>query len=247
MTDGGVLVETALDKLVILVVEDNERLRSFVAGALKKADYAVREAGDGKAAREILKKEFLNLVLLDLNLGDSNGIEILRMIRRQDEELPVIIISSDQSHNSKVDGFDVGCDDYITKPFYVDELLGRVRRILKRARPRTNGMRILDETIESGPFSVDVGSLAVHKNGRPIEMRKKLFELFLFFMRHPDTLLTNEALFDRAWDIREGVNVNSLYVHIRQLRELIEDDPAKPMHIVTVRGAGYMYHPLAVR
>ncbi len=230
-----------MDNRTILVVEDNDRLRRYIRGTLEKVGFRVREAESGKTAYAILRSEFLDLVLLDLRLGDVDGLEILKTIRRQDEQLPVIIVSSVDDRDVKVDGFEVGCDDYVTKPFYAEELLGRVRRLLRRARPRPEGDRIVPETIASGPFTLDVSSLSVHKNGVPIQMRKKLFELFLFFVRHPDMVLTKEALFDRAWDARDGMNENSLYVHIRQLRLLIEDDPATPHFIRTVRSAGFLY------
>lgn len=225
----------------ILVVEDNERLRRFMCNALEKAGYTVFRASSAPEAFKILKEEFLDLVLLDLMLGDSNGIEILKTVRRQDEDMPVMIVSSVQDQETKVDGFALGCDDFVTKPFYIDELLGRIKRILKRARPRLSEGILSSDTIESGPFVLNIQNCSVVKKGQPLPLRKKLFELFLFFVRHPGMVLSNEVLFDRAWDSRDGLNSNSLYVHIRQLRKIIEDDAESPYHIKTVRGVGYVY------
>ena len=232
-----------MDRHSILVVEDNDRLRRFIISNLTKAGYTVFEAESGKAAYTVLKEQYLDLILLDLRLGDLDGIEILKTIRRQDEDLPVIIVSSIVDQGVKLDGFEIGCDDYITKPFYIEELLGRVRRLLKRTRSHSGSNAGITERILSGPFNLDVKTLGVTKDGSPISMRRKLFDLFLFFVRHPDTILSNEALFDRAWDSREGMNENSLYVHIRQLRTLIEEDPSEPRFIKTVRNAGYIYSP----
>lgn len=225
----------------ILVIEDNDRLRRFMASNLGKTGYQVYEAESGKSAYNILKSSFIDLVLLDLQLGDINGIEILQTIRRQDENLPVIIVSSVNNQDTKINSFDIGCDDYIIKPFYVDELLGRVKRMLKRTRPGILPQKPVADRITSGPFELNINNLSVAKNGKILILRKKLFNLLLFFIRHPETVLSNEQLFDRAWDAQEDMNENSIYVHIRELRKLIEDNPAKPRFIKTVRSAGYIY------
>ncbi|MBU0927178.1 MAG: response regulator transcription factor [Spirochaetes bacterium] len=228
-----------MESSTILVVEDNDRLRRFMASSLRKAGYEALEAGSAEQAHARLKDSCLDLVLLDLRLGTSDGMGVLRTIRRQDEDLPVMIVSSMDDQDTKLGGFDVGCDDYITKPFYIEELLGRVRRLLKRARPRSG--RAIVERLTSGPFEFDIASMSVAKDGRPLQMRRKLFDLLLFFARHPDQVLSNEALYDRAWDSRGEISDNSIYVHIRQLRALIEEDPSSPRYIRTVRNAGYVY------
>lgn len=231
-----------MDKSTILVVEDNGRLRRFVSSNLKKNGYNVLEADSGKAAFEILKKSVPDLILLDLRLGDSNGIDILKTIRRQDE-LPVIIVSSIDSQNTKIDGFNIGCDDYITKPFYIEELLVRVKRLLERTEESKTQNNHIQETITSGPFTININSLSIYKNGKPIIMRKKLFEIFLFFVQNPEMIISYELLFNRIWGASESSRESSLYVHIRNLRSLIEDDPSKPKHIKTVKNSGYIYTP----
>lgn len=225
----------------ILVVEDDDRLRRFVRSNLEKAGYSVEEAPSGKAALALLKERFLDLVLLDIRLGDMSGIEILKTIRRQDEALPVILVSSISDQEIKLNGLSIGCDDYVTKPFYIEELLLRVARVLARARLRPSGSLIATSPIVCGPFEIDVGSFSVKKRGSPVIMRKKLFDLFLFFVRHPDTVLSAGSLFGGAWIDSEETNENSLYVNIRELRKLVEDDPAKPCFIRTIRNAGYLF------
>ncbi len=227
----------------ILVVEDSSKLRTYIASNLHNAGYEVEEASSGQEAFDILKNGCIDLVLLDLNLGDMNGMDLLKTVRRQDELLPVIIVSSITSHDSKLTGFSTGCDDYITKPFYVDELLARIRRMLEKAALTNRRAVPLDETISSGPFMINVGTMEVTKNGEPIILRNKLFSLFLHFLRNPGIVLSNAVLFSQVWDPSEEVNENSLYVHIRQLRSIIEDNPDKPSYITTVRNAGYRYTP----
>lgn len=227
----------------ILVVEDSSKLRAYIASNLTNAGYEVIEAASGQEAFDILKKGYVDLILLDLNLGDMNGMDILKTVRRQDALLPVIIVSSVTNHDSKLAGFSTGCDDYITKPFYVDELLARIQRMLEKAAITNRPAAPLDETIHSGPFTINVGTMEVTKNGVPLILRNKLFSLFLHFVRNPGIVLSNSVLFSQVWDPSDEVNENSLYVHIRQLRSLIEDTPDKPSHIQTVRNAGYRYSP----
>ncbi|MFP4384957.1 MAG: response regulator transcription factor [Spirochaetia bacterium] len=225
----------------ILVVEDNNRLRKLVVTALGEEGYNVFEADSGKRAYGLLKQEYLDMVLLDIRLGDLSGIDILRTIRRQDENLPVIIISSINDRHVKVDGFDIGCDDYITKPFYIDEMLSRVKRLLKRSKKVNGSKTVITNRITSGPFELDFETFTVFKNRNPVPMRKKLFDLLYYFIDHQDIVLSNETIFTQVWEDGEDMNENSLYVHIRHLRKLIEDDPSKPKYIQTVRKLGYKY------
>ena len=232
-----------MDGRTILVVEDNGRLRRFVASNLEKEGFSVLEAESGKAAFSILKNNTPDLILLDLRLGDYDGIEILKTIRRQDD-IPVIIVSSIDNQNIKLDGFDLGCDDYITKPFYIDELIARVNRLLKRVEGRYTPRVTISERITSGPFIIDVNTQTVEKNNTPIKMRKKLFDLFLFFVKNPDIIITFDQLFDRLWTEESNFSESSLYVHIRHLRSLIEENPSKPKYIRTVKNSGYVYSPV---
>jgi len=234
---------TTINGRRILVVEDSDRLRAFIVENLERTGYECVQAASVKDAFAALRSKSMDLVLLDLNLPDSSGTDVLRTIRRQDDQLPVIIVSSVTEQRVKIEEFGWGCDDYITKPFYVDELLVRVERSLKRVSKSRRGAVPLREVIESGPFTLDVTAQTVSKDGEQIPVRKKLFDLLLFFARNPDVVLSPELLHERAWDPLERVNENSLYVHISQLRSAIEEDPAHPKFLKTVRNVGYLYSP----
>lgn len=233
----------------ILIVEDYEPIRSFIASTFKDAGHSVTEAATGREAYACLRSRLYDLVLLDLKLDDVDGMEILKTIRRQDESTPVMIVSSTQDLDTKVCGFEIGCDDYVTKPFHSAELVGRARRLLRRAKrqrstPASEGSRQpVQDQIETGPFSLDMRSFRVLKNGKPLEMRKKVFDLFLHFVKNPNVVLSKEILHRQAWPFEDEVNENSLYVHIHRLRSLIEDDPSSPVYLKTVRGVGFRFTP----
>ena len=226
----------------ILVVEDNAPIRAFIARALEDGGFTVDQAEDESTAFSRLRRDCFDLVLLDLRLGDDDGMEILKTIRRQDDDLPVIIVSSVQDIKTKVGGFQTGCDDYITKPFQAEELLWRIRRLLRRSVRESCG-ELIRQQLEAGPFMLDITTLQAYRNGVLLEMRKKLFDLLLFLAQNPETVLSKEIIHQRVWDYRDDLNENSLYVHIHQLRTLIEDDPTRPRYIRTVRGMGFSFHP----
>lgn len=230
-----------MDKASVLVIEDVAQLRNFIVGTLEKAGYAVEAAGSASAGHAALRTGMFDLVLLDLKLGDGNGLDILRAVRRHETDLPVIIVSSLEDLSTKVESFDLGCDDYVTKPFYAEELLARMRRILKRTAGRPRARLPQSDIVASGPFTLNTGAMTVRKGGVDIPMRRKLFELFHIFACHPDTVLSAAALESFGWAVEGGDN--SLYVYVRLLRSLVEDDPDRPCFITTVRRSGYRYSP----
>lgn len=232
-----------MEKACILVVEDNTHLRNFIAKNLIKSGYKVLESATLKTAYTNLNKHLIDLVLLDLQLDKNDGMEILTIIRRQNEQLPVIIVSSNTQLDTKIQGFQIGCDDYITKPFYIEELLSRVKRILQRTISLKSTKKRISKEICSGPFVLNTQDYTLKKNGNIIPLRKKLFDLMLFFVQNPKSVLSKENLFDQGWDSFSEMNANSLYVHINELRYLIEDDKSKPVYIKNIRNVGYYYSP----
>ncbi|SIQ08664.1 two-component system, OmpR family, alkaline phosphatase synthesis response regulator PhoP/two-component system, OmpR family, response regulator RegX3 [Alkalispirochaeta americana] len=226
----------------ILVIEDNDPVRTFIARTLEEDGFAVEQAPDCSVAFSKLRHDCYDLVLLDLKLGDGDGMDILKTIRRQDETLPVIIVSSLQDINTKVGGFEIGCDDYITKPFQAAELIWRIRRLLRRSS-RQGCRDLIHQQLRAGPFFLDIKEVCAYRDGKPLRMRRKLFDILLFMAQNPDVVLTKEAIHERVWDSREDLNENSLYVHIHQLRTIIEDNPSHPKYLKTVRGLGFSFHP----
>lgn len=229
----------------ILIVEDNERLNNFIASQLAKNGYETVQTFNGSQAFEELKENCFDLVVLDIMLGDTNGLDILKSIRSQDKTLPVMIISSIADDETKINGFRIGCDDYLTKPFYTNDMMMRIKRMLERRE--LEGMMhstVVSQSVNCGPFEADTAALTIKKNGVIIPVRKKYFDMMLYFMRHPNIVIPFKTLFDHVWD-KEVTDISSvesnLYVNIRNLRMLIEDDPANPKFIVSVRHVGYTF------
>lgn len=214
-----------------------------MGNTLEKAGYNVTYAASGESAFSRLRYDSFDLILLDLFLGDTHGMEILKLIRRQNDALPVIIVSSCTDLDVKVNGFEIGCDDYLTKPFFAEELLSRVKRQLKRVETfkREAASERIIENIDLPPFRFNIRSCEVFKNGEPIPMRRKLFDLFLLFAQNPNQTLPKETILANCWNDSEDATTNTLYVHINQLRGLIESDQNSPRYIQTIRGVGFRF------
>lgn len=236
-------VSEETDTECVLVVEDDAAIRRMIVDSLQLTGVVIEEAPDGKTAFRKLRDGFYDLVLLDLKLSDVNGMEILRTIRRHDEFMPVIVVSSTQDVDTKVGGFEAGCDDYVTKPFHPSELVGRVNRILRRCRrcSISDGPErpTIDDYIVAGPFSLNLQEHQVYKEDRPIPMRKKLFDLMYLLCQNANTVVSQATLIERLWENQTDYDKNTVYVHIHQLRTLIEEDPSHPRYIQTVRGLGF--------
>ena len=226
--------------LNVLIAEDLEYLRSYVSKILQKEGYRTLEASSGEACLKILGENSIDLILLDLNLGDMDGREIIRILRRQYNDIPIMVVSNFTEIDIKVKAFDLGCDDYLTKPFYKKELLARIRRLCARTSPSSESKPAVAK-LELGPFLVDYANFRVFKNGTEINMNRKLLDLFTYFVSHPEQVLTRELILDNIWKGQDFPSENSLTVHIHMLRDLIEDDPKKPEYLKTKRGAGYIF------
>ncbi|MBI9101687.1 MAG: response regulator transcription factor [Spirochaetales bacterium] len=225
----------------ILVAEDHDYLRNYIKKILVKENYQVSDAASGKEALTILKDEEIDLILLDLDLGDMTGTEIIKLLRRQNNTTPIIVISSFEQIDSKVNAFDLGCDDYITKPFYKEELLARIRRLSKRVnfiQSSTNNK--VHEDISLGPFKVDYKSCTVFRNDKPLTLNRKLFDIMAFFIENNNQIITKDQLLSRFWSDQSFPSENTLSVHIHMLREQMETNPRNPEFLLTMRGKGYM-------
>lgn len=235
------------EKEIIMIVEDSEPLNNFIAKNLAAQGFDVIQCFNAKEAFKKLSKNFVSLVILDLNLGDGiGGMKVLRSIRLQDRILPVMIVSSINTDKSKVEGFREGCDDYIAKPFYIEELILRVKRMLEKYLLIGFNKNTIETRYTNGIFELDLDALAVFKNGKKIPMRKKQFDMMLYFIRNPNKILPFESIYQNVWNEPipdEKTLESNIYVNIRALRNLIEDDRKNPRHIVSVSKCGYIFVP----
>ena len=233
------------EKKLILVIEDNERFNNFISAGLIKNGYNTMQAYNGKQAYDTLAHSLFDLIILDLNLGDVHGLSILKTIRMQNKLIPVMIISSISDDETKIEGFRIGCDDYLTKPFYISELLMRIRRMIERtaAAYRTASAPIIDE-ITYGPFEINMPLLTVKKNGKPLELTKKQFSIFLYLVKNKGRIISYRELYENVWEKIEEDDQkiqSNLYVHINNIRKQIQENPDEPVWIKSVRETGYVF------
>lgn len=216
----------------ILVIEDESSISDFLVRGLREEGYVVELASDGREGWFALKTGEWDLVLLDWWLPVEDGIQILGRFRQQDRKTPVIFLTARDAISNRVDGLDAGADDYLCKPFSFDELLARVRALLRR-QSSSDSIHLTYRDIE-----VDLVRQQATRGGHPLELTAREILLLIFFLRHPDRLLTRTRIYDSVWgEIYDGVS-NTLEVHIKELRRKLEAHGERV--IQTRRGQGYM-------
>lgn len=226
----------------ILVVDDEKDIVDLVAYNLEQeGGFSVIKAYDGKQAVERVNAEKPDLLILDLMMPGLPGMDVCRMIRRQEStaSLPIIMLTAKSDPIDKILGLEVGADDYIAKPFHVRELIARVRAVLRRSERQPE-----DDPPESFTFKglhMDSGSCRVTVDGRPVELSSREFKLLRFFIGHPGRVYSRDQLLDRVWGDESFVEPRTVDVHVSRLRAVIEPDPSKPRYILTVRGLGYRF------
>ncbi len=232
----------------ILVVEDEPILRDTIVYNLRADGYEVLTAGDGATALDTAQRSRPDLVLLDLMLPVLDGLEVCRQLRqRQDTtDVPILMLTARADETDKVVGLEMGADDYVTKPFSWRELRARVRALLRRAEPRPSGALAPGQRDEARIMSaedlrVDLDRREVVKGERMIEMPARLFDLLVYLMRHRGMVLTRDRLLEHVWGYDFAGDTRTVDVHIRWLREKVEEDPANPILVQTVRGVGYRF------
>jgi len=218
----------------VLIVEDDDRIRSSVRLALEDHGYRVLEATDGEAALELLQRDVPDVVLLDLMLPGMDGYECCRRIRRT-HDIPILIVSARVDSHDVVAGLEAGADDYIRKPFDLPELTARLRALRRRLRPGSD--KKTDLRAAGVVLAPDRGE--VHVDGESVHLTKTEFRLLHEFMQHPGRVFTREMLLERVWDYGYFGDPRIVDVHIGRLRTKIEKDTANPSRLVTVRGFGY--------
>jgi DNA-binding response OmpR family regulator len=220
----------------VLVVDDEPIVREVVARYLKREGYRTLEAADGDRARQLVEQEAPSLVVLDLMIPGTDGLALCRWIRSS-SRLPVIMLTARGEEADRIVGLEIGADDYVTKPFSPRELVARVRSVLRRAEPSLPpAERMTFDDLEVVPATREV-----RKGGRPLQLTAKEFDLLQFLASHPRHVFSRDQLMTRVWGYSTALDTGTVTVHIRRLREKIEDDPSHPRLLQTVWGVGYRF------
>ena len=222
----------------VLVVDDEPTLRDVVVRYLEREGFRALVAADGSEAETVLREQAPDLVILDLMLPGTDGLELCRRIRAR-SSLPVIMLTARGEETDRIVGLELGADDYVTKPFSPRELVARVRTILRRAAQPSES----SEVQQHGDLALDAASREVRKSGRPVKLTAKEFDLLWFLAAHPRRVFSREHLMASVWGYQAAFDTGTVTVHIRRLRAKIEDDAARPQHIETVWGVGYRFSP----
>jgi DNA-binding response OmpR family regulator len=222
----------------VLVVDDEHTIREVVVRYLEREGYRTLEAADGNRARELLEGDTPDLVVLDLMLPGTDGLELCRWIRSR-SQLPVIMLTARGEESDRIVGLELGADDYVTKPFSPRELAARVRTVLRRADPAVRK----NERLSFDGLVLDGQSREVTREDELVRLTAKEFDLLWFLASHPRRVFSRDDLMRRIWGYSAALDTGTLTVHVRRLREKLEDDPSRPRHIETVWGIGYRFSP----
>ena len=230
----------------ILLVDDEATIRDVVRRYLEIDGYRVIEAEDGAQALDLLRDQRPDLILLDIMLPGVDGFTLARTLRQRADyahllgDVPIIMLTSRGSENDRIAGFDLGIDDYIVKPFSPREVTARVRAVLRRSTTDSGDSQ---QPLDYGELHIDPLRRSVIVRGQSITLTAKEFDLLWLFARHPQQVLTRDQLLDQVWGYDFYGDESTVTVHIRRLREKIEQDPANPVYIQTLRGVGYKFEP----
>lgn len=222
----------------VLVVEDEESLASTLSYNLRKNGFNVVSAGDGVEGLQAARRDHPDVIVLDLMLPKMDGLEVCRRIR-VDSDVPILMLTARSEELDKVVGLEMGADDYLTKPFSMRELMARVRALLRRSagrEPVTDGSIIRIDALE-----LDVRGRTVHRDGKEIFLKPKEFDLLFFLAKNAGQVFTRLQLLENAWGYDFFGGSRTVDVHVRWLREKLEETPARPRYILTVRGVGYKF------
>ncbi len=217
----------------ILIVEDDEGILKFLRRSLELEGYEVETATDGRSGLQLAQQSAPDLIILDWMLPGMDGLEVCRRLRLSGHKVPILMLTARDALSDRVRGLDEGADDYLTKPFETDELLARMRALLRRVGPsRPTVYRFADLTL-------DTGTRQARRGQRVIELTNKEYELLELFLRHPRQVLSRDLIYDRVWGYDFGGESNIIEVYVRYLRQKLEAG-GEPRLIHTVRGVGYV-------
>jgi DNA-binding response OmpR family regulator len=229
----------AMNEKQILIVEDEPSLAEVTGLYLKRAGFQVQIAHDGKQAMAILEKQIPDFVIMDIMLPEVDGISLTRWLRDR-SDVPIIMVTARREEVDRIAGLEMGADDYVVKPFSPQELVSRVRAVLRRTG-RDQAEAESERTISFDSISIDPLTRVVSIKGSNVELTAKEFDMLYLLARHPKQVFTRDQLLKRVWGGAEYIDPGTVTVHVRRLREKIESDPSKPKHLLTVWGVGYKF------
>jgi DNA-binding response OmpR family regulator len=224
----------------ILVVDDEDTIREVIRRYLERDGFAVREAADGYAALEAIQDGPPDLIVLDLMLPGVDGLSITQQLRER-HRIPIIMLTAKGETSDRIRGLDLGADDYMAKPFSPQELVSRVKAVLRRSSETTPLPGLPGQVLAFEGLRLDEASRTVTLDGQDIPLTTKEFDLLWFFARHPHQVFTRTQLLDHVWGYEFYGDPSTVTVHIRRLREKIERDPSQPRYVLTVWGVGYKF------
>jgi len=227
------------DRPHVLVVDDEPQITRVLRTSLSAQGYDIRVANTGEMALEIMKDWSPNLIITDLSMPSVDGIQLCREVRAV-SAVPILVLSVRDKEQQKVEALDAGADDYVTKPFGMDELLARVRAHLRRL---PNSDEAEKELTEIGDFRIDLATRTVTVAGRDLKLTPKEFDLMLFFASHPHRVIPHRTILGAVWGSNSTEQPEYLRVFIGQLRKKVEKDPAAPRYLLTERWVGYRFEP----
>lgn len=229
-----------MNSQIVLVVEDEPSIAEIATLYLRRAGYKVRTAKDGQEALELISDQMPDLIVLDLMLPKFDGYELTRWIRDQ-SNVPIIMLTSLRSETDRIAGLEMGADDYVVKPFSPQELVSRVRAVLRRTMK--SPMIESEKALSFQNLNIDPRTRLVTINNEEIILTVKEFDLLWLLTNHPRQVFSRQHLLENVWGISDYIDPGTVTVHIRRLREKIETDPSNPEMIVTVWGVGYKFEP----
>jgi DNA-binding response OmpR family regulator len=230
-----------MERKNILIVEDEASIAEVLALYLKRADFRTTHVADGMAARTILEKAMPDLIILDVMLPGMDGFTLTRWIRER-SNVPIIMLTARREELDRISGLEMGADDYVVKPFSPQEVVSRVRAVLRRGGSTAENPE-WRRSVTLGDLTVDPVTRTVSRDGKEITLTAREFDTLHFLVRHPRQVFTRDQLLENVWGAAEYIDPGTVTVHIRRLREKIEADPAAPARLLTVWGVGYKFEP----
>lgn len=229
-----------MNNALIMVVEDEPSIAEVVSLYLRRAGYQVVIANDGQDALDAMARQMPELIVLDLMLPEIDGFDLTRWVRDR-SDVPIIMLTARRDESDRIAGLEMGADDYVVKPFSPQELVSRVRAVLRRTRGQS--LEQGEQPIKFNQLCIDPQTRLVNVRGEEKSLTAKEFDMLWLMARHPRQVFTRQQLLERVWGLSDYIDPGTVTVHVRRLREKIESDPSEPQYIQTVWGVGYKFEP----